>query len=97
MVIAGSPVGSPTFLRDSGRQRTKQVTGAVTTLKVLPLELQDKFLLLHISMILRHASLIYMGPLEPNRGCVVKEVKTAAHAIQETGGEQVGPLQSSTA
>jgi hypothetical protein len=91
IVIAGSPAGSPIFVRDFGVQRSKQVTRAVTTLMALPLELQNKFLLLCLSMVPRLTYLLCVGPLDPSQGCMDEEVQTATRAIQEAGGELFGP------
>jgi hypothetical protein len=59
----------------------------------LPLELQNKFLLLCLSMAPRLTYLLRVGPLDLSQGCTDEEVQTAARAMQEAGG----PLLSSTA
>jgi hypothetical protein len=91
IVVAGSPIGSPSFVQTFGRETVTAVMRKVEKLMELLLELQHKHLLLRLSMVPQLTYLLRTGPLDPDAGSMDASVREAARAIQQSGGDMAGP------
>jgi hypothetical protein len=90
--VAGSPIGSPSFVQTFGSKTAEVVMSKVEELVEIPLELQHKHLLLPLSMVPRLTYLMRTGPLDPVAGSIDASVREAARVIQQAGADTAGPF-----
>jgi hypothetical protein len=89
IVVTGSPIGSRGFV-EAFDKVAAQVTGLVPKLMELPLEPQQKHLILRLSLIPRTPYLLRTGPINPDEGCMDDSVQEAARCIRRAGGSIAG-------
>jgi hypothetical protein len=97
IVVAGSPIGSPSFVQAFGSKTAKAVMSKVEKVMELPLELQHKHLLLRLSMVPLLAYLMRTGPLDPAAGTMFAFGREAARVIQQAGADMAGHFAILTA
>jgi hypothetical protein len=97
IVVAGSPIGSPSFVQTFSSKTARLVIRKVEKLMELPLELQHKHLLLRLSMVPRLTYPLRTGPLDPDAGSMDALVREAARVFQQAGADMVGSFATRTA